>query len=260
MESAARALPNSIKRSVRRRCGFGCVVCGLPIFEYDHIFGWANTHRHKDEEITLLCPNHHAEKTKGLLTVEQVQEADRTPWNLRAGHSRPFHLQFEGQSCEVRMPGLTFRADYARTGPWMIPILVHGWAPLAFVFDEGALLLNLSVQDLDGRAVLKITESELVYSTDLWDIEFVGARLRIREAARKFLLDLSFCPPAHVVLDKWSYAGYGVEIQVDAEGLTLSTPDGTLRFVNEGGQLIFDGAVGINVGPNPENLGVAFQA
>jgi len=56
-------IPDPVKRTIRQRCGFGCVICGLPIYEYDHIFGYKNETGHIVEEITLLCDHHHKLKT-----------------------------------------------------------------------------------------------------------------------------------------------------------------------------------------------------
>lgn len=32
-----RDIPASVKRAVRQRDGFGCVICGLGIYTYEHI-------------------------------------------------------------------------------------------------------------------------------------------------------------------------------------------------------------------------------
>jgi len=32
-----RNIPLPIQREVRQRCGFGCVICGTLLYEYDHI-------------------------------------------------------------------------------------------------------------------------------------------------------------------------------------------------------------------------------
>ncbi|WP_198036130.1 hypothetical protein [Salegentibacter sp. T436] len=63
----SRNIPLPIQREVRQRCGFGCVICGLPLYEYEHMEEWAKVKRHDAEEITLLCDRHHREKTAGLL-------------------------------------------------------------------------------------------------------------------------------------------------------------------------------------------------
>ena len=71
----SRNIPLPVQREVRRRCGFGCVICGLPLYEYDHLLCWAVVQRHVAEEITLLCDQHHREKTSGLLPNDAVHSA-----------------------------------------------------------------------------------------------------------------------------------------------------------------------------------------
>ena len=56
-------LSPKLKREVRQRCGFGCVICGYPIYEYDHILGWAKVKRHLTMKITILCDQHTKAKT-----------------------------------------------------------------------------------------------------------------------------------------------------------------------------------------------------
>src|SRR5688572_25130200 len=92
-------IPAKIKRKVRQRCGFGCVVCGNPFCDYDHMEEWAILQRHRASEITLLCKQHHGEKTNGLLPLEQVLEANRDPHNRRKGVSSPLKFHFRGRDC-----------------------------------------------------------------------------------------------------------------------------------------------------------------
>ena len=86
----SRNIPLPVQHEVRQRCGFGCVVCGLPLYQYDHLLGWANVHRHLAGEITLLCDQHHREKGAGLLPNEVIIEANRIPHNLKTGVSKPY--------------------------------------------------------------------------------------------------------------------------------------------------------------------------
>lgn len=37
----SRNIPLPIQREVRQRCGFGCVICGMPLYEYEHMEEWA---------------------------------------------------------------------------------------------------------------------------------------------------------------------------------------------------------------------------
>ena len=61
----SRNIPLPVQREIRQRCGFGCVICGMPLYEYEHMEEWAVVQRHVADEITLLCDQHHREKTAG---------------------------------------------------------------------------------------------------------------------------------------------------------------------------------------------------
>ena len=117
-------IPLPMQRKVRQRCGFGCVICGLPLYEYDHIFGWADTREHMAEEITLLCDKHHREKTSGLLPVEMVIEANSSPHNLRSGVSKPYDLHFSGSECEISIGGNRFTARDQGYDTLITPIIL----------------------------------------------------------------------------------------------------------------------------------------
>src|SRR5215470_1873155 len=88
-------IPEPTKRLIRQRCGFGCVICGLPLYEYEHMLGWANVERHEAAEITLLCDQHHRERTNGLLPIEAVKQANTDPINFKTGLAKPYDLHFE---------------------------------------------------------------------------------------------------------------------------------------------------------------------
>ena len=81
-----RTIPSDIKLKVRKECGFGCVICGFWICEYDHFdpeFKDATSHDPKG--IALLCGSHHGAKTKGLLTNDQVRSSRNNPYNIEHG-------------------------------------------------------------------------------------------------------------------------------------------------------------------------------
>lgn len=73
----------------------------MPLYEYEHMEEWASVKRHVAEEITLLCDQHHREKTGGFLPKEMVRNADSDPFNLREGVSKPYCLHFSGKTAEI---------------------------------------------------------------------------------------------------------------------------------------------------------------
>jgi 5-methylcytosine-specific restriction endonuclease McrA len=97
------SIPEPIKRAVRQACGFGCILCGYPIYDYDHVVPYATTEEHTIENLCLLCGRHHTEKNRGLLPVEKVREARLDPINKRTGVSEAEYLHYSGKSCIVRL-------------------------------------------------------------------------------------------------------------------------------------------------------------
>src|SRR4030042_2333444 len=104
---SSRNIPLPIQREVRRRCGFGCVICGMPLYEFEHMLGWAKVPRPVTEEITLMCDQHHRERTAGLLPIEAVSEANANPYNLRGEYQNPMTSISRGINAKlysVRIP------------------------------------------------------------------------------------------------------------------------------------------------------------
>ena len=140
----SRNIPLPIQREVRQRCGFGCVICGVPLYEYEHLEEWAKVKRHVTEEITLLCDQHHREKTAKLLPKEVVREANSNPFNLKKGVSKQYDLHFSGKEAEITIGGNIFTCEDHGYGTAIIPISVDGTPLVGFVLGDRHLLLNLS--------------------------------------------------------------------------------------------------------------------
>lgn len=210
----SRNIPLPIQREVRQRCGFGCVICGMPLYEYEHMEEWAVVKRHVAEEITLLCDQHHREKTGGLLPIEAVREANDNPLNLRDGVSKPYDLHFSGKTAEIEIGSNSFTCEDKGYGTQMIPISVDGTPLIGLMLADGHLLLNLIIFDEFNAPVLHIKNNQLYYSTDPWDIQLIGTKLIVREAHRKILIEIIFSPPDKVVINRGRFLRNGVEILV----------------------------------------------
>ena len=76
----SRNIPSAVQREVRQRCGFGCVVCGSAIYDYEHFDPeFAEAKAHEAGRIALLCPTDHARKRKGLLSEGAYRAAIEKP-------------------------------------------------------------------------------------------------------------------------------------------------------------------------------------
>lgn len=202
-EKIIRNIPENIKREVRQRCGFGCVICGSPIYEYEHMTEWSIVKVHIADDITLLCPDHHAEKTKGLLPIEFVRKHNLNPYNIKEGKSKSKQLYYYGESCSFIIAGNKFNMKTHRDFPSvLVPIVIDGVPLIGFNMYKGQLFLNANIYDENNKMILKIVNNHLEYSIGVWDITFISNRLTIRQAQRNISLKIKFKVPNIVIIDQ----------------------------------------------------------
>lgn len=221
-KSNSRNIPLPIQREVRQRCGFGCVICGMPLYEYEHMEEWALVKRHVSDEITLLCDQHHREKTNGFLPKQIVTEANINPYNLREGVSKPYLLHFSGSEAVVEIGGNTFSCADQGYGTAMVPISVDGTPLIGLILADGHFLLNLVIFDEFNIPLLHIKNNQLVYKPNAWDIQLVGTTLTVREDHRKILIEIQFCPPNKVIINRGRFLKNGIEILVRPKNILIT--------------------------------------
>lgn len=92
-------IPADMEREVRQRCGFGCILCGCPIYQIHHMTPWSETRKHDAQDMTLLCAKHHEEENKKLISKTRVRKANANPVNRRRGRSGGQRFVFEEPTC-----------------------------------------------------------------------------------------------------------------------------------------------------------------
>ena len=148
-----REIPASIKREVRKRDGFGCVFCAVPIIEYEHVDPtFIEAKEHKSSGITLLCPTCHAKVTKNQISKELVKQAMANPAALKNGQVRD-ELRFTDNHPTVVVGGATFRECN-------IPIQFRDHEIISIKREDDKFFLNANLWDRNGRKTLKIVNNE----------------------------------------------------------------------------------------------------
>jgi hypothetical protein len=187
-----RDIPEPTKRLVRQRCGFACISCGSPLYEYHHINTWAGSHSHNAPDITLLCPNEHQEATGPNATIAEsvVREWDAHPYALRTGQSAPKPLRYR-DTVRVTVGGVTAEYDHHS-----FVALAIGGEPVIWVdMQNGIPLINAHFWDSSGETILRIDRGEWAYSVNRWDVTYVANLLTVREGRGKFALEIRFAAP-----------------------------------------------------------------
>lgn len=239
--SEERKIPPKIKREVRKRCGFGCIICGLPIYEYEHMEGWANVKRHRAEEITLLCPNHHSEKTKGRIPVFVIKEVNKNPFNKREGISKPSYLYYSGLELKIKMGVLNFELDSTKQSQF-VPLIIDRLPIVLINTIDNKILLNLNLFNEKNELILKITDNELVYSNNFWDIEYVGTKLTFRNGLGKIFLELDFEVPNKLTITRGSIFYNGINLKINNNEMNV----GNSKIANS--LNVVGGHIGIGIG------------
>ena len=174
-------IPRDLETQVRQRCGFGCVICGCPIYDYDHIVDYAEVKEHTFDNLVLLCPTCHRKKKKGLLTRNKIREA------LAASGSRErtaterieqtHYTLYIGNNVVKMFAGTVF--DIEGLGSFSVSN-VHQPQIDGVLYDE------------NGIEAITIKENVYSLSSDVWDIEYVGKILTFRNGPRKVFAKLAF--------------------------------------------------------------------
>jgi trigger factor len=218
----SRNITEPIKREVRQRCGFGCVVCGFPIYEYEHMEEWAKVKRHIASEITLLCDIHHREKTYGLLPKEDVIKANKSPYNLRTGVSSPYNFKFSGTDGKIQLGGTSFNTKDIIRDTLLIPFLVYDNPLVLMRIIDKNIFLNLNIYDEFDNLILRILDNELIYKSNLFDITFIGKTITIRGALGIIILEIEFRVPNMVIFKRGNLQFKNVKIKMNDEGCVVS--------------------------------------
>lgn len=182
VEGIGRDIPLPVRRLLRQEAGFGCCVCGHPIFEYHHIIEFAQFPHHNPADMMILCPNHHHEVK---IRTEAEQRAFKTaPYNITRGFANG-QLVVKDPAIGVQISTVQFIGDGFKVMVGDEPLLELNRS------REGRLLLSITVYDEDDSLLLSIKDNEWVAGDPLpWDIEFDYNTLTLRRRHRDIALSI----------------------------------------------------------------------
>ncbi|HLT87834.1 MAG TPA: HNH endonuclease signature motif containing protein [Sphingobacterium sp.] len=194
----ARRIPADISRVIRQEAGFGCVICGSGIFEYEHIEPeFKSAKEHDPNCMTLLCPSCHSKATRGRLSKKSVWDAKKNPEPLKKGFASDW-FDFAIDT----MPFITFGGT--KTQKCEIPLLIDDIPILRIAppLEDGTpFLLSGCFYNTEDNIMLEIVDNEWRAFVDNWDINYVGASLTIKDPNGKVILSIRVDPPNGIVIE-----------------------------------------------------------
>ena len=208
-QGLVRNIPSPVKRAVRKRCGFGCVVCGDAFYEYDHLeVEFKDAVEHDPERIVLLCGGCHGKKTRGFLSTESIIAASKNPRCLQVGFTRG-GMDVGGDAPEVVLGTIT-ATNFSSL------ITIDGEDIFSIAPPEeagGPFRINASLYDQSGAQILEIVENEIRVGIANWDAELVGQRITLRSGLGAFSLILRVEPPRRLVIERMHMNHRGLKVE-----------------------------------------------
>lgn len=227
-----RTIPADVKREIRRRCGFGCVRCGLIFYEYEHFApDFVDAKRHNPEGMTLLCSQCNQKRRRGVLSVEAVSRANKNPISIANGQAQEW-LDISHDYLEVEIGGSKYIDCKS-----LINIKGQSVFSVTPPSEEGApYSVSALFADDTGAITLKIDNNQMSVGADNWDVEWKGKTLTIRKSPRNISLVMTLYPPRRIVIEKLEMELDGVKISTDSQftnlmvsGCLMKMQKGTFR-------------------------------
>ncbi|TMM56885.1 HNH endonuclease [Maribacter algarum] len=206
----SRHIPEAIKREVRQSCGYGCVICGNAIYEYEHIdpeFHKAKTH--SPDKIALLCPTCHSYITRKIWSKDKILSARINPICNTSGFSK-FEIDIDpNKEFVVTVCGNTFIQTsniIEIDDKTILSILpsedIHNSTPR----------ISASFFDSNNNELAWISDNEWFGSANAFDIQTIGNKISIREKLGKLSLEIKFLPPNNIVISKINLTYNGISL------------------------------------------------
>jgi len=197
----SRNIPGDVKRNVRKRCGFGCVVCGSAIYDYEHVSPEFKDARFHDPNcIALLCPTDHLKKKRGLLSDDDYLRHIKAPAALDKGFS------FTDWSAGSFAPEILLGSFTFTGGTSILEVgnkLLLGFTPPEEECSPPGLILRYF--DRRGIESFSIFNNEIQCQNEAFDIEAIGATWTVRSELRKIDLVLRFDPPTRITVERFHF-------------------------------------------------------
>lgn len=188
---ARRSIPEDLKRQVRQKCGFGCIFCGIPFFQYDHLVEQAQGGEDTVENLNLLCATHHDQKTRGQISREAVRIRSVNPANKNKSRTSGYALEINNSTAIFDIGSNIFEHDFDTMHTPFRGLVIGGRDFVSANSEDGWLKFDITITNDWGHPLLSVESGELHAWTGVWDYNLVGPKITVQEIRSKISIELS---------------------------------------------------------------------
>ncbi|MDB6025840.1 MAG: hypothetical protein JWM68_2063 [Verrucomicrobiales bacterium] len=216
-----RYLSEPIARKIRQECGFGCVICGFAICDYEHIEPeFKDAEEHDPSKMALLCGGCHRKVTSGYFSKEKVKEARANPVCLKQGFCSEW-FDFGPENPSIVVGGASFyKPDCVLKILDQTLLEVKGPEVAGGPIRVSGLFYNK-----DGKLIFSIEDNLWKGQTENWDIETVGQTTTIRRESRNIALVIRTDPRKTLTIERLDMFYKGVRICANEKGVCFGLAD-----------------------------------
>ncbi|MBN6525710.1 hypothetical protein JZM37_15820 [Acinetobacter pittii] len=237
-----RDIPSDIQKKIRKNDGYGCVLCGQILVDYEHIDPlYCDAKEHDASKIALLCSHHHDLVTRRVLPKRMVKEAKANPFCKREGYA---HSHYYPSLEEVK-----FKLGDVLIEDTMIILKAFG-QPLIWIEKESSdspLLFNAIFRDSVGNKIGFLNKNTFYGNITDADIKGVSNRIEIKLKRGSNDLCLKIEADGIVEIQRLNYNFLNFNVIVDNKGKVHIKKNG-VTIVSFGGIICGANGSGIGIG------------
>jgi hypothetical protein len=222
MKTNERNIPVDIERHLRQEAGFGCCICGHPIYEYHHIAEFSKSHTHVSGDMMLLCPNHHHEATVHAISEQDQRNWKQNPYNIQRGYIDGL-LKIDERAIGVEVGGNQLIGKGFK-------FVVDDESLLTIGQDsDERMLLNVSLVDKDDVLLLQIRDNKWILGDpNIWDFGFSYRWLKLWQKQRDIVLELDARKTPMLI--KGKFWRKSQSFTIDSEEIRINSVVGNIGF------------------------------
>lgn len=208
----------AVRREIRQRCGFGCVICGLAFYDYEHFDPeFADAKVHDPAGMTLLCSQCNQKKARGRLSAATVAKHNASPRCLQDGFASEL-FDFGTEPVTVQFGGVLFH-DCRHL------LVVNGVSLMSVAPPRNPgepMRVSAKLTDRHGRTTLTVKDNVFQVRADAWDVECVGPTITFRNGKGDIALVVELRPPHAIAITRIEMVYAGIHLRGNQDELKTS--------------------------------------
>lgn len=236
----SRTIKPDVKRAIRQQDGYGCVICGNMLVDYEHIDPlFCDATEHNPSNMALLCGQHHDQVTRRILPKRIIKEHKADPYCKKFGFASSSYFPHP-KDVKIKC-GTSYFENTKKI------IEING-KPIIWIEEEDdKVLFNAIFYDNEGKKVGYLNKNTFIALVDNCDVYAIASRIEAR--LRKGVITLQLDIEADGVVElkrlsanyagtKLNISGKGV-IKIDSYGSSITLRD--CKVLNSGSALVIGG-------------------